>query len=148
MNATQAEYMCETVFLDDLQQALIPYKVSVTIQKLLRKHFGTHDLQAEYVTDNKGNMIADTNLRDYENVLLGTDIYTYFDKEVKPHVPDAWIDETDIDHKDGKVGKVGYEISFNRYFYEYQSPRPLAEIETEIQTLESEIIKLLGGITK
>ncbi len=79
---------------------------------------------------------------------LGTDIYAYFEQQVKPHVADAWIDENDIDHKDGEVGRVGYEISFNRYFYEYQSPRPLTKIESEIQVLEKEIIGLLGGITR
>ena len=57
----------------------------------------------------------------------------FFEREVKPHVPDAWIDTSKRDHRDGQVGLVGYEINFNRYFYRYKPPRPIAEIETEIQ---------------
>ena len=48
------------------------------------------------------------------------DIYEYFEREVKPHVPDAWINDEVRDEKDGKIGKLGYEISFNRYFYVYK----------------------------
>ena len=61
-------------------------------------------------------------------------------KLLKPYVPDAWINTALRDPKDGEVGRVGYEIDFNRYFYEYQPPRPLEEIEADIKTLEKEII--------
>ena len=62
---------------------------------------------------------------------------------MKPHVPDAWIDTNRQDDKDGKVGMVGYEINFNRYFYEYRPPRPLEEIEADIQRVEKEIAEML-----
>lgn len=80
-------------------------------------------------------------MRDYENVALGEDIQEYFNREVLPHVPDAWIskDKKYCDHKDGEIGKVGYEISFTRYFYEYKPLRPLEEISGEIKKLENEI---------
>ncbi len=52
------------------------------------------------------------------------------------------------DPKDGEVGKVGYEINFNRYFYEYQPPRPLEEIEADIKTLEKEIMEMLREVTE
>jgi type I restriction enzyme M protein len=65
---------------------------------------------------------------------------------VLPHVPDAWINESVTDQKDGLVGKVGYEINFNRYFYTYTPPRPLEEIEAEIKGLEAEILVMVKGM--
>jgi type I restriction enzyme M protein len=61
-------------------------------------------------------------------------------------VPDAWVDESYTDEKDGQAGRVGYEINFNRYFYEYEPPRPLEEIEAEIRAVEREIVGLLGEV--
>jgi hypothetical protein len=60
----------------------------------------------------------------------------YFEREVKPYVPDAWIDESYTDARDGRVGRVGYEINFNRYFYEYEPPRPLEEIKADIREID------------
>ena len=104
------------------------------------------DETAEICRDEDGNPEPDPELRDTENVPLGEDIDAYFDREVKPHVPDAWINTAIRDHKDGEVGKVGYEINFNRYFYQYQPPRPLAEIEADIETLEAEIMAMLREV--
>ncbi|HEX3666952.1 MAG TPA: hypothetical protein VHU23_17150 [Rhizomicrobium sp.] len=78
---------------------------------------------------------------------LAESIEDFFDREVKPHVPDAWIDTTKRDHKDGKVGIVGYEINFNRYFYRYKPPRPLEEIEADIRNIEQDIVRMLAEIT-
>jgi type I restriction enzyme M protein len=61
-------------------------------------------------------------------------------------VPDAWINRSVIDDKDHEVGRVGYEINFNRYFYTYVPPRPLEEIQAEIRQVEQEILKLLGEV--
>ena len=102
--------------------------------------------------DEEGNIIKkrdgtpkpDTSLRDYENIpflreneegkLVPQTIEEYFKREVKPYVPDAWIDE--------KKTKIGYEINFNRYFYEFKPLRPLEEIKEEILQLEKEIFEL------
>ena len=73
-------------------------------------------------------------------------VRAFFDREVKPHVPDAWIETSKRDHKDGKVGLVGYEINFNRYFYRYKPPRPIAEIEADIQAIETDILEILKGM--
>jgi type I restriction enzyme M protein len=89
---------------------------------------------------------ADPDLRDTENVPLKESISGYFEREVLPHVPDAWINESVTDQKDGLVGKVGYEINFNRYFYTYTPPRPLEEIEAEIKGLEAEILVMVKGM--
>lgn len=65
-----------------------------------------------------------------------------------PHLPDAWINEDVRDDRDGAVGKVGYEINFNRYFYQYQPPRPLDAIEADIKKLEREILDMLKEVTE
>lgn len=87
--------------------------------------------------------------RYFEDDTILDKFVTYFDllkREVKPHVPDAWINTSIRDHKDGQVGKVGYEINFNRCFYKYSPPRPLEEIDAEIKELEREIIDMMKEI--
>lgn len=96
----------------------------------------------------KGQPKPDPALRDNENIPLSEDIHTYFAREVLPHVPDAWIskDKKHLDAKDGKTGIVGYEIPFNRHFYEYTPPRSLAEIDAELDAVTKEIMQLLGEV--
>ena len=79
---------------------------------------------------------------------LTEDVRDYLAREVLPHVPDAWLDETFRDDKDGEIGLVGYEINFNRYFYKYQPPRKLADIDSELKQVEAEIAALLGEVTE
>ena len=85
------------------------------------------------------NHEADPDLRDFENVPLKEDIDKYFEREVLPHVADAWMDRS----KD----KVGYEINFNRHFYRYTPPRPLEKIDAELKKAEDEILQLLNEVT-
>jgi len=82
---------------------------------------------------------ADSKLRDTENISLQDEIVRYFLEEVEPHVSDAWADGENI--------ISAYEINFNRYFYKYTPPRPLAEIDADIKRMEEEIIRLLGEVT-
>jgi len=96
------------------------------------------DETADICTDSKGNPEPDPELRDYENVPLKEDIHKYMDREVLPHVPDAWVDESKT--------KIGYEINFNRYFYKYTPPRPLEEIETDLRLIEKEIADMLAEV--
>ncbi|RMD97024.1 MAG: SAM-dependent DNA methyltransferase, partial [Bacteroidetes bacterium] len=86
--------------------------------------------------------------RDNENVPLSESIEEYFEREVLPHVPDAWIDTSKRDKKDGEVGIVGYEINFNRYFYTYTPPRPLEEIDADLKQVEREIAELLSEVAE
>lgn len=94
----------------------------------------------------------DGDLRDFENVALDPSQTVnaineaYFKKEVLPHVPDAWIDATKRDPKDDQVGLVGYEIPFNRHFYEYQPPRDLDAIDADLDAVSAEIMKLLQEV--
>jgi type I restriction enzyme M protein len=123
-------------------------KLSAAQRKALLKIFGVRDENAEISTGLDGKPEADTDLRDYENIPLKEDIHVYFNREVKPFVADAWINESVRDIKDGKVGKVGYEIPFNRYFYKFVPPRPLEEIDADLKKLGNEIIDLLKEVTE
>jgi type I restriction enzyme M protein len=67
---------------------------------------------------------------------------------VRPYVSDAWIDSKMLDEQDDGIGKVGYEINFNRVFFQYQSPRPLHEIDTELEAVELRIMELLREVTE
>ncbi len=86
----------------------------------------------------KGKPQADSSLRDTENVPLSEDVDTYFRREVLPHAPDAWIDE--------EKTKTGYEIPFNRHFYIFEPPRPLAEIDAELEHVTARIMKMIKGL--
>lgn len=121
-------------------------KLTATHLKLLQKHLSEHDDEAELCKDAKGKLEANADLRDYENIPLNQDIKEYFQKEVIPHVPLAWIDTKKKDEKDVKVGIVGYEIPFNRHFYEYVPPRDLKEIDTELDILTKEIMEMLHEV--
>lgn len=106
---------------------------TITVERPLKNE---HD---EIYKDKKGKPKADAKLRDTENVPLKQDIETYFKREVLPHVPDAWIDHDKT--------KVGYEIPFNRFFYQYVAPRSLEEIDAELKAVTGEILSLLQEVT-
>jgi type I restriction enzyme M protein len=118
------------------------------VRKAILSALSETDPTAEICRNKYGEPEPDPELRDTENVPLSETVETFFEREVKPHVPDAWIDTTKRDPKDGKVGIVGYEINFNRYFYKYTPPRPLEEIEAEIRTLEKDIVRMLAEVTR
>jgi type I restriction enzyme M protein len=118
------------------------------ISKAILNALGERDETAEICRDQDGNPEPDPDLRDTENVPLNEAIWQYFEREVRPHVPDAWINTKVRDRKDGQVGKVGYEINFNRYFYKYQPPRPLEEIEADLRALEKDIVELLREVMR
>ena len=110
-------------------------------QKLFRSVFTEKDPAAEPVLKGKrgGGYEPDADLRDFENVPLKDDVDAYFEREVRPHAPGAWMDRS----KD----KVGYEINFNRHFFQYAPPRPLEEIDTELKQAEEKILRLLKEVT-
>lgn len=91
---------------------------------------------------------SDPALRDFENVPLKEGVVSYFLREVRPYVGDAWIDRTVLDEHDGGIGKIGYEINFNRVFFQYKPPRPLAEINRELAEVEQRIMNLLREVTE
>ena len=87
----------------------------------------------------KGQPQSDSALRDTENVPLDEDVETYFAREVLPHAADAWIDHDKT--------RVGYEIPFNRYFYVFEPPRPLKEIDADLEEVTSNIVRMIGELT-
>ena len=97
------------------------------------------DAKGEVQTKGKGKIEPDSELRDTENVPLADDIQAYFDREVKPLAPDAWIDES--------KSKPGYEVPFNRHFYVFKPPRELSLIDNDLQALTANIMKMLGGLS-
>ena len=113
-------------------------KLSATIKKLVLGAAYRYDSDGEPLVDENGNPQPDSDLRDNENVPLEQTIEEYLQREVLPHVPGAWVDESKT--------KIGYEIPFTREFYVYEPPRPLAEIDGEIEALEAEILELLREV--
>ena len=112
--------------------------VSAPLFNAIIRALSERDEAADVCMDKNGRTEPDPDLRDTENVPLKEDVHTYFDREVKPHVADAWLDETKT--------RIGYEIPFTRHFYKYKALRPLAEIEAEIRQLEGEIQGMLSEV--
>jgi type I restriction enzyme M protein len=112
--------------------------VPAPLFKAILNSLSERDETADICIDSKDNQEPDPDLRDYENVPLKEDIDEYMKREVLPHVPDAWVDETKT--------KIGYEINFNRYFYKYTPPRPLEVIEAELRAVEKEIADMLNEV--
>ncbi|MCK9990808.1 MAG: type I restriction enzyme M protein [Rugosibacter sp.] len=111
---------------------------TITIERPQRDAAGKVVLGAK--GKGKGQPVPDAALRDTENVPLGEDVETYFKREVLPHAPDAWIDHDKT--------RIGYEIPFNRHFYVFKPPRPLAEIDAELKGVTDRILTMIGGLTK
>lgn len=132
-------------FISAIEKKCAEAKITIPKRalKFVLEMLGERDETADACLDEKGGQEPDSTLRDTENVPLGRDIYEYFEKEVAPYVKDAWIDESKKDHKDNKVGKVGYEIPVTRFFYKYQSPRSLDEIQRDIESVEFDLDKLI-----
>jgi type I restriction enzyme M protein len=137
------------VFNDRLDEAFdsVGVQVKAPVRKAILNALSEPSDDGEICLDKDGNPEPDSKLRDTESVPLDEDVDVYFEREVEPHVPDAWINTDVRDPKDGGVGKVGYELNFNRYFYVYEPPRPLEAIKGEIKELEGEIVALLGEVT-
>ncbi len=111
---------------------------TITVERPLRDQTG--EIVVFERGRQKGQPQPDSSLRDTENVPLGEDIPAYFQREVLPHAPDAWIDEA--------KSKVGYEIPFNRHFYVFEPPRPLEEIDAELKAVSANILRMLGELAE
>jgi type I restriction enzyme M protein len=122
-------------------------KLPAPARKAILSALSERDETAAICCDKDGNPEPDPELRDTESVPLAEGVEAFFEREVRPHVPDARIDTSKRDPKDGHVGLVGYEINFNRYFYRYTPPRPLEEIEGDIRDIERDIVRMLAEVT-
>ena len=122
-------------------------KLSAPVRKAILAALAERDEMAAICLDEDGNSEPDSEMRDSESVPLSESVEAFFEREVKPHVEDAWIDTSKRDPKDGQIGLVGYEINFNRYFYRYKPPRPLEDIEADIRNIEQDIVRMLAEVT-
>ena len=110
---------------------------SITVERPLRGQDGNVVLGQK--GKQKGKPQPDSSLRDTENVPYKDDVAEYFQREVLPHAPDAWIDPDKT--------KVGYEIPFNRHFYVFKPPRPLAEIDADLKASTDRILQMIKGLS-
>lgn len=133
-------YKNRDIFMRKLKKAFKERNlmISAPLIKAILSALSEKDETADICTDSKGNPEPDPELRDTENVPLKEDIHAYFEREVKPHVPDAWIDESKT--------KIGYEIPFTRHFYKYTPLRSSQEILSEIKELETSILAKLEKV--
>ncbi len=129
------------MFLDSLKPVdrELNVRLSAPELKAVVSALSERDETAEICRNRDGEAEPDAELRDTENVPLKESIQAYFEREVLPHVPDAWVDHSKT--------KIGYEIPLNRHFYRYEPPRELAVIEGEIKALEADIVRLLSEVT-
>ena len=137
----------ETLSAEEWTESIVRHFLGYAAEKIDERH-GFYGLEQDDDTIRIVEYEPDADLRDHENVPLDQNVDTYFEAEVEPHVPDAWINPTFVDHKDGLIGKVGYSINFNRYFYRYEPPRDLDKIDTDIKTVEGEILAMLKEVTE
>jgi type I restriction enzyme M protein len=121
-------------------------RIGAPMKKVVLSALSERDETADICLDADGKPEADTELRDFELVPLKEAWSDYVAREVTPFVPDAWVDRTYRDDRDGEIGRVGYEFNFNRYFYKNVPARPLAEIDAELEQLEAEIAGLLREV--
>ena len=118
-----------------VKKVLKQFNLSAAFIKNIIMALSEHDETADYVTDKKGNKKPDPKLRDTEKIPLKEDVDEYFRREVLPYYSDAWMDR--------KKDKIGFELNFTQYFYKYQPPRPLEEIERDIREVTAEIQELI-----
>ena len=118
----------------------LPEQTAEELYEVLGIHPDIKGKQLEYE--------ADPALKDFESIPLKENIVSYVLREVRPYVPDAWIDRTSLDEQDGGIGVVGYEINFNREFFQYEDPRPLSEIDSDLEAVEQRIMDLLQEVTE
>ncbi|MFB9159742.1 type I restriction-modification system subunit M [Chromobacterium violaceum] len=144
LDTREKKQLADAVSWKNPQAAKVIKKVHKTAARPLYGLFAEGGEVREYQPD--------TELRDYENIALDPSRSVnevneaYFLREVQPHVPEAWMDDSKRDAQDGEVGIVGYEIPFNRHFYQYQPPRPLEEIDAELDAVSAEIMALLQEV--
>ncbi len=155
-NKSDKLYKNREEFKKVLKDILDDMNLKNSLFKAIRKGLSEKDKSADVCKKSKNKIKADTDLRDYERIPFSQkvdgykqdtsefvegekeNIKNYFENEVKPHVPDAWVDYS--------YTRVGYEIPFTRYFYEFEEPRDLEKIESDIQQVESDISDLFDDL--
>jgi type I restriction enzyme M protein len=135
-------------FLDELTDALatLEFKMAAPVKKSILAALSERDPSADVCRDSKGNREPDKELRDHELVPLKENWREYFDREVRTFAEDAWVDEKHRDTRDKDIGRVGYEINFNRFFKPYMNPRPLEIIDSDIFAILESLSKSIESL--
>lgn len=144
------KYMSRAEFLKKLETETKKQEIKITQKtlKIIWQEIGERDEKAEICYDEERKQEPDKELKDFERVPWDRDIYAYFEKEVKPYAPDAWIDESVRDTKDGKIGIVGYEIPFAYYFYDLRQARLSKEVKKDILEISKKLPILFERLLK
>jgi type I restriction enzyme M protein len=121
-------------------------KVSATVRKAILAALAERDEKADVCVDSNGNPEPDPDLRDHEQIGLDQDIDEYFESEIHPFSPESWIDRGYVDAKDKEIGRVGYEIPFNRHFYFFERPPAVAELDKSLGELRDTVAALLKEV--
>jgi len=144
---SETQWMDREDFINQVELTFNMHGVDVrdSVYNATERALGERNGDAEICRDGNGNPEHDGDLRERERVPLGTNPREYFKEEVAPYLENSWINESKKYHddKDGELGVVGYEINFDRYFYKYESPRGLDEINSEIREQRSRITDIL-----
>lgn len=137
-------WMDRDEFMDEVELCFNMHGVDVrnSVYNAMERALGERDSEAEIITDSNGKPEHDSDLRERERVPLGIDPFHFFEEEVSPFVENAWVNESSKyhDEQDGGLGIKGYEINFNRHFHEYEPPRQIDEIDSDIQEIKDEIV--------
>jgi type I restriction enzyme M protein len=133
-------FKSRSAFLKALDAVLKTSNINVSAPqyKAIWHALSERDETADVCVGAKGGLEPDSDLRDTENVPLDEPVQTYFDREVRPYISDAWIDQDKT--------RIGYEIPFNRYFYKYAPPRPLEAIDANLAEVTKDIVVMLDGM--
>lgn len=140
---SEKEYLNREEFIKELKEKSKKFEIALgaALLKAIWNAIGERNEDADICKDSKGNIESDSSLKDTESIPLKDNINEYFEREVKPHVPDAYMDETTFSN-------IGYEIPFTRHFYKYEKLRAFSDIMKEVEELEQEIAveikKVLG----
>ncbi len=140
-------WMDRDEFMDDVELAFNMHGVDVrkSVYNAIERALGERDPEANIVTNSRGEPEHDSDLRTRERVPLDEDPSNYFEQEVQPHIENAWVNKSNkyYDDEDDRLGVVGYEINFNKHFYEYKQLRSIAQVDDDIKQIEQEIGDLL-----
>jgi type I restriction enzyme M protein len=147
---SEKQWMDRDEFINEVELAFNMRGVDVrdSVYNAIERALGEQNDNAEIETDGNDNPEHDGDLRERERVPLGTDPWEYFEEEVEPYLENAWINESKKYHddQDGELGVVGYEINFDRYFYEYDEPRQIDDIDSDLATQRAEIQTLMEEV--
>jgi type I restriction enzyme M protein len=147
---SETQWMNRDEFIGEVELTFNMHGVDVrnSVYNAIERALGEQNDDAEICRDGNGNSEHDGDLRERERVPLGTDPREYFEEEVAPYLENAWINESQKYHddEDGELGVVGYEINFDRYFYEYEPPRDLEEINAELASNLNQINSLVNRV--